>query len=82
MEPNQSPKPATIVTQLDFSTVIRKIIDGKRVTKIEWGSEDAYGLLKDGLLMLHKAGEPADKLYKWIISEGDLIGIDWIVLPE
>lgn len=65
--------------EMKFTEAMQAIIDGKRVTKREWANDDIYGILKDGFLMLHKAD---DKFYQWIVSEGDLTGEDWKVLPD
>lgn len=60
-----------------FPAVIQAVIDGKKITKLEWGDQEYYGLLKNGFLMLHK---PDGKFYQWIISDGDLAGQDWVIL--
>jgi len=64
---------------LDFPSAMRKVIEGKMVTKEEWGNKDIYGVLKDGLLMLHKDD---GKFYKWLVSDGDLLGLDWVVVND
>jgi hypothetical protein len=64
--------------KLTLPQALNFVIDGKRITKLDWEDESSYGLLKDGLLKICIKG----KIYDWIISEADLIGIDWIVLPE
>lgn len=80
---SQSPTPTTkqdtVRQELDFSQAVRRIADGQKVTRIEWQNEQIFGYTKDGLLMLHK-DDGLD--YKWIISTGDILAIDWIVLPE
>jgi hypothetical protein len=63
--------------EMGFSAAIREVIDGKKVTKVEWGNKNIYGLMKDGYLMLHKED---DKFYNWVVSEGDTNGGDWIVI--
>jgi len=63
--------------KLDFPGAMRAIIEGKRITKLEWGDERVYGHLKDGFLMLTKVG----KDHSWTVSEGDLKGLDYVVLP-
>lgn len=71
---NQSPRPQTPVT-MDFPNAMRLIIEGKKITKLEWGDKNLYGILANGLLMLHKE----DGFHTWVISEGDLIGKDWVL---
>lgn len=63
----------------DFPGALKAVINNRKITKLEWGNNAYYGVLKDGYLMLHKAD---DKFYTWIISDGDLLGQDWVVLPE
>lgn len=66
-----------VQVSIAFPAAIQAIIDGQKITKLEWGTPEYYGLLKDGLLMLHK---PDDKFYQWIVSDGDLTGQDWVIL--
>ena len=64
--------------EVDFPTAIQAVIDGKKITKKEWNNDKIYGYLstKNYHLTLHKDD---DKDYDWIISGGDLSGIDWII---
>ena len=75
----QSPKPQDVIdtNTMNFPQAIQQIIKGKKITKIEWGSTEFYGILKDAHLVLHK---PDGIFYQWVITEGDLIGTDWIVI--
>lgn len=66
---------------MDAFEALRAAMDGKRITKLEWHDRDTYGLLKDGLLSLHRGGEPEDMYHAWIVSDGDLLGMDWVILP-
>jgi hypothetical protein len=65
------------IQSFDFSRALDLIVDGRKVHKLEWQDQEYYGVLHDATLMLHK---PDGKLYAWIISEGDLIGTDFIVI--
>lgn len=60
---------------LDFSGAIRRLIDGAKITKKEWENVNIYCMIKDGMLVIHKAD---GKFYSWIISEWDMLGIDWV----
>ena len=62
---------------INFYQALELVANGKKVTKIEWGNKDIYGYLKDGILTLHKENE---KDYHWLVSDGDLAGIDYIEL--
>lgn len=69
---------AKVITEkdFDFPEAIRRMTDGAKVTKREWKNPDVYGMVKDGILMLHKAD---GKFYKWLISDGDLGGLDYTI---
>lgn len=72
----KSPTPAQVL--MTFSGATAAMQDGKHVTRKEWADPDIYGLLSDGRLKIHlKDGSYHD----WIISDGDLAGEDWYVLP-
>jgi len=62
---------------LDFPEAIKQVIDGKKIFKLDWKDKEFYGVLRNGQLVLHKAD---GKFYAWIISEGDLLGTDWVVI--
>lgn len=76
---SKSPLPKKKVEEqrLNFSQAIAKVIDGQTITKAEWNNQEIYGLLKDGFLVLRKED---GKHYQWILSDGDLLGEDWIVI--
>lgn len=75
--PESSPVPEkTVPNQLSFPDAIREIISGKRVTRVEWGNSNLYGLLRNSELMLHLI----DGYHRWIVSEGDMYANDWIVV--
>ena len=59
----------------DFPEAIGFVRDGKRITKLSWANRGHYGVLRDGLLMIH-----LEQWHTWTISDGDLVGTDWIVL--
>lgn len=75
--PSPTPDPAPATT--DFFDALKAVNSGARITKLEWGNENFYGLLRSGHLTLHKTD---GRFYDWIISDGDLQGIDWVILPE
>lgn len=62
---------------MDFFEALRHVIAGKRIHKLEWGDPEYYGYLIDGVLCLHK---PTGRDHQWILSDGDLLGTDYIVL--
>jgi len=67
---------------LDFYEALKAVAEGRRITKLEWNDKRSYGFMRAGLLELHKAGETDDKFHAWILNDGDLGGLDWIVLED
>ena len=66
----------TAQVTMTFMDALQAVIDGKRVTKLEWHDDNAYCELRNGHLQLHKSD---GRWYDWIINDGDLAGTDWIV---
>jgi len=64
---------------MDFPTAIRHVIDGRRITKLEWSDRNIFLHLSEGFLLIHKADGVSTRL---LVSEGDLLGKDWTVLNE
>ena len=62
---------------MSFPDAIKAVIEKKRIARREWnkGNEE-YGVLKDDFLMIYREG----KFHRWLVSEGDMLAIDWIVL--
>lgn len=65
------------VKEMDFSEAIKAVIGGKKIFRLEWVDRDYYGYLNEDVLSLHK---PDGVNYKWIISSGDLMAEDWIII--
>ena len=63
---------------MTFPEAMARIIAGDKVTRSEWGNKDEYGYRKDAMLMIHTKGQD----HKWMISDGDLLNNDWIVVKE
>ena len=70
--------PPAQVDGLNFPQAIQAIIDGKRITKAEWDDPRYFGEHRDSFLMLHK---PDGSWHRWLVSDGDLFGHDWVILP-
>ena len=78
MSQTKSPVPGRVIVmgEMDFSEAIGKVIDGQKISRVEWADRECYGFMNQEVLSLHKDG----KNYQWIISDGDLQGKDWIVI--
>lgn len=60
-----------------FYGALRKVMQGKQITKLEWKNVDEYGFLsQDGMLKIHR---PDGKDYNWALSDGDILGLDFII---
>jgi len=84
MEATQSPLPqkeektakeAQLI--LKFSDTITHLLAGKKVHKLEWEDQGYYVFMDKAVLKLHKTD---GNLHEWILSEGDLMGEDYIIL--
>lgn len=72
----QNSEPDKIITNLSFPNAVQAIINGKRVRRVEWADKEEHCLLKDNFLMIHRGG----KFHAWIVSEGDVMAIDWEIV--
>ena len=73
------PKKSDKLPTMSFYEALQQLAEGKKIKRLEWDNAnypEAYMLLKDGKVQLYKAG----KFYDVIINDGDLAGLDWIVL--
>lgn len=76
--PGKSPVPEKTGPEVvDFFDALFAVADGSKITKLEWGNVEIYGLLREAKLQLHKDD---GKFYDWIVTDGDLAGKDWTIL--
>jgi len=68
--------------QMTFPEAIKQVIEGKKITRIEWGDVNHYGVLKNDILCLFRDGKNGDTFYSWIINDGDLLATDWVVVDS
>jgi len=59
---------------LSFIDAMKKILEGKKVSRIEWANDD-YCLIKDGWIKIYTKGA----FHEWLISDGDYEAEDWFV---
>lgn len=60
---------------MSFSEAIKKVIEGKKITRIAWGNED-FCLIRNEWLTVYTKKE----FHTWIINEGDMFAEDWIII--
>ena len=63
---------------LTFPDAIAEVTNGRKITRLEWESNEEYGYLKDEKLTIHTKGQD----HIWLVSKGDLVNSDWLVLPQ
>ncbi len=71
--PKKKQKPVTFT----FPEAMQVVIDGGRVTRLDWNTNAEYGLLKDGWLTIHRG-----EFHRWLVNDGDMVATDWIKLPD
>ena len=79
MKKSQSPVPKKQnkkVEGMSFPDAMRVLIGGKQIKRLEWTDASEFCLLKESFLMIHRNG----KYHTWIVSEGDLLAIDWVLV--
>lgn len=59
---------------MDFMAALKVVIDGGRVTRLEWDNQGTYMFLWGGFLSIHQDG----KTSRLLVSDGDLLGTDWV----
>ena len=62
---------------MNFSQAVNILVDGKKITRLEWNDESTYIVLKDERLKIVK---PSGKVHDLIISAGDMYGTDWVIV--
>ena len=62
---------------MTFPEAIIAVSAGERLTKLEWHDSNTYIHLSEGRLKIHKSED--GKNYDLIVSDGDMLGTDWIV---
>ena len=64
--------------ELTFYKALEKVVEGKKITKLEWDNRDEYGFMREEILHIRRNG----KDHKWILSEADIVGEDYQILAE
>lgn len=62
---------------MKFPAAMNELIHGKKIHKLEWKDKQYFAVLKDNRVKLHK---PDGQFYDWILSDGDVLGEDWVVV--
>ena len=81
---SQSPLPsrAKVTKHMTFMEGLVDIIAGKKITKLEWEDPGTYVFLHNESLCIHHSKEGTDIHHSLIVSKGDLMGEDWVLVEE
>lgn len=63
-----------------FVEILDALLDGKRVTREDWGDKRTYYLIHDNLISIHKAGEAEETIKPVVLSDIDFVADDWTIL--
>lgn len=58
-----------------FSELIKNILEGEKITRLEWQTEEAYCYIDNNYLCIKHPGD--DKVHQWILTVEDLEATDW-----
>jgi hypothetical protein len=74
-----APKPVKI--DLDFCHAIRELTNGKKIASKAWPAGE-YCHLNNGRVQIFrvKEGDTEARAYDWVITDGDLLAMDWYTL--
>lgn len=64
--------------KLTFYDALREMMEGKKVTKLEWKDKHIYGLMANEFLSIHINYQ----IKAWSVSLSDIEGTDWVVLED
>ena len=64
--------------QMDFMDALRLVINGKKITRLDWDDPAIYVALRGGFLCIVQNGT-IDRL---LVSDGDLYAVDWVALEN
>jgi len=76
-EPGPGGKDEKKIETMSFVQAIQEIVNGRKVSRVEWADKNYYALLTEGRIKLHK---PDGALNEWVISDGDAHAEDWIAI--
>jgi hypothetical protein len=62
------------VELMEFPAAMQKVLDGHRITRVEWDNPDVQVFLIDGLLKI-RLGDGSLKAL--LVSDGDMAASDW-----
>lgn len=70
-------KPVVLPVEMTFCEALKKTLEGKKITRVEWEDKTTFGEMRNNELMIFIRGE----YHSWTIVPGDITADDWYVLP-
>jgi hypothetical protein len=64
---------------MGFPGAIQRVVDGGKVTKLEWDDPAIYIFLHNGYLSIKKKDGAIPQL---LVSEADMLGNDWVSVVD
>ena len=80
--PSPALKKKTYKGMFTFQEAVTHVLLGHALTRAEWKNPMEYILLKDGFLCIHHSADPKERTYRLMVSEGDMVGTDWMIIEE
>lgn len=77
MNASPVPKKNILTKTVVFGEALLETTRGRKITRLEWSSNDEYGFLDNGQLMIHTKGST----HVWLVTDGDILATDWYLLP-
>ena len=79
---SQSPLPnkKKVKLEMSFPHALEVVIGGGKVRRLEWADQKEHLVLKDEYLKVYriKTGETKYGFHALLVTEGDLMAIDWV----
>jgi len=78
IEPETSPsvKKEAYPKLENFYGALMDMVDGRKITKVEWDNKEEYGFMKGEIIHIHRNGKDRG----WLISKADIEGEDYYTL--
>ena len=64
---------------LGFEGIVGPLLDGYKVTRLEWGNRNVYVFMHDGYLSIKKEDGSVHAL---LVRDVDMWATDWVVLTD
>lgn len=73
--PQRATKPPV---EMSFCEALDQVLEGKRITRLDWDTNEIFGKLEADALKIFINGE----YHAWELVPGDITAKDWVVLPD